>query len=866
MANKINKNFWISASAGSGKTKTLIDRFLSLMMSGVAPQKILCVTFTRSAAAEMLSRITDELSSWVIMDDSPLKERLTKLLEREPSCEELRFARTCFANFLNVQDNVSIGTIHSFCQFVLNKFPFESGVGANYKVMDDRQRQILIDQTKFALLHDEELLEDENCREFITQINDLKLNELLEKVLFISSLNTEIFKTTDAIENYIKELKPKLSFKFEDNSSKQYLDQIQSKTSQCRALLTDAASSNIIFAIQWLDICNKPEDASEILNQLSGILLTKTGTPRKKLLTAKQQTQFPELGAFIAEVQELQLTYLKVLDSLDILKNTESFLKIGCGFLNHYSAVKRDANYLDYADLIAHCLNLLQDETSFEWVRRYLNDKFSHIMVDEAQDVNLDQWKLIRVLISEFCHNFYIDSTKTFFVVGDLKQSIYSFQGTSPYLFLGMEQSIKDFAAQFNIAIDTRKISQSFRSDSIILRFVDKVFEVIRANDPAHFFEEAKHISTKKFQNSGIEIWPAVLGSDSSDEDETDESVGWRPTIDTNPSEQPFKVLASKLAIKIKTWIDRGEYKPADIMILVRKRDIFMEQMIRELKLQNIAVSGLDRIILNQNIASEDLLALAKFILYPYDDYNLACLLKSPIFAVSEEQLFELCKRDDKILWQHMQQKGSEYCSLLRCLLENKSLHTPHALFSYVLDVLKMRTKFVARLGVYINQILDEFLDACLVFESDQNLSLTLFVQWFERGEFEIKQNFCNDIKDEVKIMTVHAAKGLESKVVILPDTISVPKKSNSKVLFDQHTGDVLYGGSNKIEFCTELSNRVHMQALQEYYRILYVALTRASERLLICSWTNRQSIQGESWYSILLEAAQQFECVVLSN
>lgn len=853
MANKINKNFWISASAGSGKTKTLIDRFLLLMMSGVPPQKILCVTFTRSAAAEMLSRITEELSSWVIAEDIQLEERLTKLLEREPNSEELKFARTCFANFLNVQDNLSIGTIHSFCQFVLNKFPFESGVGVNYKVMDDRQRQILIDQTKLALLNDEVLLEDENCREFITQINDLKLNELLERILFISSLNTEIFKTTDAVENYIKKLQLRFDFKFEEHPAKQYFDLIQSKANQYRILLSEAASSNISFAIQWLDICNKPKDAPEILNQLSEILLTKTGTPRKKLMTSKQQAQFPELAIFIAEVQELQLIYLKVLDALDAVRNTEAFLKIGQAFLNHYSAVKRDANYLDYADLITHCLNLLQNETSFEWVRRYLNDKFSHIMVDEAQDVNLDQWRLIRVLISEFCHNFYIDSTKTFFVVGDLKQSIYSFQGTSPYLFLGMEQSIKDFAAQFNIAIDTHKLSHSFRSDSIILRFVDQVFEVIRANNPAHFFEEAKHIATKTFQNSGIEIWPAIVG-----QDENHEKTEWFPTADINVKERSFKVLARKLAIKIKAWIDKGEYKPADIMILVRKRDIFMEQMIRELKLQNIAVSGLDRIILNQNIASEDLLALAKFILYPYDDYNLACLLKSPMFGISEEKLFELCQRDDKTLWQHMQHQGFECCSLLNSLLLNKDLHAPHALFSHVLDVLKMRTKFVSRFGIYINQILDEFLDACLSFESEQNLSLTLFVQWFERGKFEIKQNFCNDVKDEVKIMTVHAAKGLESKVVILPDTISVPKKSNGKILFDQHTGDVLYGCSNKIEFCTELSNRVHMQTLQEYYRILYVALTRSSERLLICGWTNRRSIQLESWYSILCEAAEQ--------
>ena len=798
MTKKIDKNLWISASAGSGKTKTLIDRFLALLLAGISPQKILCVTFTRSAAAEMLARITNELSSWVLLDEESLKIRLSEFTGNLPTSVEISFARNCFANFLDAQPNLHIGTIHSFCQYIINKFPFESKTQSNCKLIDSSQNLAIIEQAKMLLIQDKE------NKNLLAGMGDFVLNEMLEKILFISSMAPKLFESPDSIENYIKELQIKLGNA--DINAEKYIAQIKKKMTEYSSQLAAGQEAGVAFVMNWMKAFSTIP-ATKLLETLKNLTFTKADTPRQLLLTKKQKEQFTELELFIREIQEIQLEYMQACDAHEITEQTKAFLWAGYNFMRHYNQIKESAGYLDYADLIARCLSLLEDEIIAQWIRCHLNDKFSHIMVDEAQDVNLAQWKLIRILLGEFFHNFYADSSKTLFVVGDLKQSIYSFQGTSPYLFMGMEQSIKSFASQFNVKIQDEQLNKSFRSDEVILKFVDRVFAVIKANNPEYFFEDTCHIATQQFKHCAVELWPPILSQSVVNEEE-EEEFGWQ-LLESNEEleDKPYKVLAKKLAIKIQNLIDRGVYKPSEVMILVCKRDVLMEQIIRELKLVGVPVSGMDRIILNQNIAVEDLLALGKFILYPYDDYNLACLLKSPIFGISEDDLFDLCQRGNACLWTHMQSRDTSYCQLLKTLLDTENLHSPYALFSHVLDVLKIRTKFIARFGFYINQILDEFLEACLTFELEQSNSLVLFVHWFETSAFEIKQNFCHNA-EEVRIMTVHAAKGLESKMVILPDTLAVPRKNVDRVLFDPYTSEILYGSSNKLKFCVELSEK----------------------------------------------------------
>jgi ATP-dependent helicase/nuclease subunit A len=296
--------------------------------------------------------------------------------------------------------------------------------------------------------------------------------------------------------------------------------------------------------------------------------------------------------------------------------------------------------------------------------------------------------------------------------------------------------------------------------------------------------------------------------------------------------------------------------------------------------------------MLSEHIAIEDLMALCRFILYPHDDYNLACLLKSQLFELSENELLELrcaepqgetqgplvaveraaqrgssnvmntCHNRDCTLWKSLCHKAetlataANACRVLGSLLEEPTLHSPYRLFAHVLDVLKLRTNFVRKFGTYINEILDGFLELCL----DGGDSLVLFMHWFDNGKFEFKRDTNLHDHDAVKLMTVHAAKGLQAKLVILPDTIGVPQPASNGILFDLYTGDLLCGGKHAamVPAYATLLNRIKMQELQEYYRLLYVALTRASERLLICGWSNRQHVHQDSWYSVLSSVYQE--------
>jgi ATP-dependent helicase/nuclease subunit A len=861
--NRINKNLWISASAGSGKTKRLVDRFLALLLGGVQATSIVCITFTKSAAAEMLSRLVSELSSWALSDEEELATRVKELTGEQASADKINFARSCFAKFLNTQDDLHIGTIHSFCQFILNKFPFESKVNFRAQVLDDVQRVEFIERAKIFLLRDEFMLHRPSVKSMFAQVHDLSIDALLEKILFIDSMAPTIFESQASIDECIHTLSQKLNVKNKPDPAK-FVEEI-------RRLSEELVDESELACVTDVRRALMEPDHERVLSKLRDLHFTKAGTLRLMLLSKKQKESMPEVHSFIMRIQEIQVEYMRACAAYECIQNTKGLLHMGYGFINHYRAAKQAAGCSDYVDLIRSCLKLLQDSEYSQWIRCHMNDKFSHIMVDEAQDINLEQWTLIQLLIKEFFYNAYNNSFKTLFVVGDPKQAIYSFQGTSPYLFIGIEQAIKTFAKQFDIEVCSESQRESFRSDPVILSFIDQVFAKLRHKDPAYFIEDTCHLARKKFAGSAVEIWPAILNSSLAtfeDDDEVKQN-GWQlPGPYRAEKPQPARLLAIQLAAKIKELIDIAGYKPSDIMILVRKRDAFMWHMIRALKAAELPISSADRLTLSENIAIKDLIALGRFILCPSDDYNLVCLLKSPICGLmNEDEIFSLCQRTDgQTIWDKLRLDLAYICfySKLDILLRESSIHSPYALFAHVLDVLNMRTNFVSRFGSYINEVLDEFLELCLNFEDSHHKSLALFLKWFSSSKLEVKRALSTENVDEVRIMTVHAAKGLQAKVVILPDTLSGFQPPIDRILFDSNTGQLIFAGknANMLEAYTKLSDNIRLQNLQESYRLLYVALTRASERLLICGWSNRKTISKNSWYEVLSEVqSEQASC-----
>jgi ATP-dependent helicase/nuclease subunit A len=842
------QNVWISASAGSGKTKVLIDRFLMLLLDGTPPTKILCITFTKAAAAEMLQRITDELTIWASCDEQELIDRLTKLMGAQPEQTRIKLARGCFEEFIEARGEIHISTIHSFCQKLIERFPKECNLEPGYRVADEQLIKTIIAEARTSFLNDSAAFLDESIQYLFSDLSESKLDGLIDKIIAIHALAPNFFMTKDKFKLYAEGLR--IEFKLPENYSPE--EEVKSLIDEIKRRLE---TTQVARATDWLSQM-AAKSSKEALTYLKSLFLTEKNTPRVRVLTKQESS--PESQLLVSEIQSLLLAYLNTEASHKIHRQTLSFFSLGNFFMSHYVDVKNKHAVLDYGDIVYRGVALLRNGEASAWFLYHLNNRFHHLLVDEAQDLNKTQWELILILSNELFCNFEPDESKSIFVVGDPKQSIYSFQGASPLLFATTREDLQRLAERYKLQLVRSELNESFRSDPMILEFVDRVFRIIRNRNPEYFVEEAKHISNKKFEASSIELWPLVIPQPAGGEEQANGGSNWQALTEYKELESPLRILAKKIAVRIKELLQAG-YLPSDIMILVRKRDRLMEQLIIELKSENIPISGVDRLVLNKSLAIQDLLALGRFVLSQYDDYNLACLLKSPIFAMTEEELFELCNRGDISLWESLSSQAKpaykEIHSFLMSLLENKNNHRPYQFFAQLLEVLQFRTKFLSRFGLQLNEILDEFLNLCLEFESTQSTSLSLFIDWFAKTELEIKRDSYAD-SNEVRLMTVHASKGLQAKVVILPDTTSVPKYTRDGILYNAAIRKLIaYQGASDHDFIKGLLQITELQTLQEYYRLLYVALTRAAEKLILCGWSNTKKLNPDCWYALLEEA-----------
>lgn len=850
IASNPSLNIWVSASAGSGKTTILVNRFLRLLLNGIDPKKILCITFTNNAASEMIHRILGVLSSWTVCDTIELEQKIKNLISSTPSQKILNTARQLFIKCVDEQHNLQIQTIHSFCQSILNKFPLEAGISSDAEIIDDYQKSIFIDRSKNDLLqrYDKLCPAPEALDYLFENIHECSLQGLVDNSIFLNNLSTGIISSQEEKNNYTNIIKEKLNL----NNSKDLtviIAEFAEIVGQHKNYLGDAVDIEIVDCISKF-ITLDANTQKQKFPKLQNLFLTQKGEKRITLLKNKERKQYPKILELLNLLQDIVFQYNETLKSQKIARFTKGFINFAYEFNQQFAKHKSTKNSIDYNDLIAICLNLINNPELSLWLKYKLSNQITHIMIDEGQDTNFKQWQIIYACMEGL---FSSDKQPTIFIVGDSKQAIYSFQGSSPEIFHGMHQYLQDFAQNCNSKIYDIKLSNSFRSDQLILKFVDTVFTNLIKNNPDHFPEDASnHISDLSSNEASIELWDLIIS------DQQKEIISpWEVKTDYETSHIPPKILADNIVNHVYKLITTTNTKASDIMILVRKRDKLVDYMIRAFKEKKIAVNGSDRLNLNKNLAIQDLMAVAKFILLPIDNYNLACLLKSPICDFSEDDLFKVAQREDLSLWENLSKLSKQNSELnqtyqfLNNLLENYDLHSPYNLFSYLLNIAKFRTNLLSRFGMQLDEVLNEFINIAMDFEQT-SASLSEFVHFFENTNLEIKVNL--DLKkEEVKIMTVHAAKGLESKIVILPDTTSIPKNKNN-ILFDTDSNLVLYNGSseNNTKFYNELLESTRHKTMQEYYRLLYVALTRVSHKLIICGWSNKDKIAKESWYSIL--------------
>jgi ATP-dependent helicase/nuclease subunit A len=848
-------SIWLSASAGSGKTKVLTDRVLRILLDGDQANKILCLTFTNAAASQMQERIYQRMSKWAGLKQNQLKEELYQLTGYQPSSLQIKRAKGLFAQYLQSQAGLNIHTIHSFCQKVLKQFPFEAGVGANFNIIDE------INQQKIPALIGHALIEDEShgalVSTLLSKMHDIKFSELTLEILNEQIKFGHLFAKFPNRAAYQEHL----SLQFNVLSFEQIANQCSEKLIALQPSITHehfASSIKHFLAVDFADG----------LEALKPIFLTQTLAKRQKLLSkAEGQKDSGQLQALL-EAQDAVYMAVDQLSCIDLVAQTLDLYSLAHAIITKYQEHKKAGGFLDYDDLIYYTWQLLTASEFKDWILYKLDGGINHILVDEAQDTNLNQWQLILAMISDFVagQQRQGQDNKSIFVVGDEKQSIYSFQGARYEYFAQVKEQILQQLASSRKKFQVVNLSISYRSSQLILQTVDTIFNYVRGVDAALFESNNFSLNCHHQEYGGtVEIWPAY--SDSGAEEDF-----W-PILAARQKQNDSKSrMAKDIAAYIKNSISTKKVlfstgKPVaaeDFMILLRQRGDLANKIVTELKALQLPVSGLDRIDLFADLSVMDLLAAAKFSLAPHDELNLACLLKSPIFNLDDAKLYEIAKGRSANLYQEIatcEQWAAIYQQLLQltALAHNNSIYDFFYILVYGLNNL---INFLSYNGPESIDAINELLNLAAKFEKEVSCSLQEFLLWCGNANLELKRD--NNTTNVVRIMTVHGAKGLQAPIVIVAENSLLPK-SSGKFLWHQ---DWVLAAVNKVNapaVYQAIKERDDIWQYQEYLRLLYVAATRSCEQLVFCSYSNRQELSEKCWHHIVssaLEANGQHLCL----
>ena len=862
---------WVEASAGTGKTTVLTRRVLSLLLAKTAPSRILCLTFTKAAAAEMANRINDTLSRWATSADGALTEELAPLIGSMPDADQLDYARQLFARVLDAPGGITIATIHAFCQSLLRRFPLEAGVAPHFEVMDERSSAEALTAAREAVLTRarEERTSPlaEALAEAVQRTHEERFTELLAA---LAHERARLFEClTRGFDEFARSLRRLL-----DLRPGETLDGILAEGCQtcdeaalraaCAAMLASKAKSDkergaIIGA--WLA---SPDSRHAAFDDYLCAFFTADGAgPRfTRPITVSLGREQPAVQAAIeAEAERLQVIRQRRC-AAEIYAATAAIARLGTAMLEEYERYKRSRALLDYDDLILKTRDLLRRSGIAPWVLFKLDGGLDHILVDEAQDTNPEQWEIVQLIAAEFfAGEGARDGARTVFAVGDAKQSIYSFQRADPAKFIAMRAHFERAAGAWWRRVP---LYVSFRSVAAVLAAVDAVF----AGDPAKDGVALdgpiiRHIAKRQGDAGLVELWPPI------EPEKLAPPAPWEPPLKQRGASEPRARLAQAIAARIKDWLDRGErleahdrpIRPSDVMVLVRRRGPFVGELVRHLKKRGVPVAGVDRMILTEQLAVEDLMALAQFLLLPEDDLTLASVLKGPLFGLSEDDLFQLAWRRPGSLWAALREHREESPNFahaakeLEELLARVDFVPPYELFAEILSPRGGRKAILGRLGPEASDPLDELLAAALAYERAHGVSLQGFLHWLAEGAAEIKRDLDQGARDEVRILTVHGAKGLEAPIVFLPDTLQMPTKT-APILWHAGTRDAVAMPLWMV--ARDAPPRAAQVALdaakrkrdQEYRRLLYVAMTRAKDDLHLTIpqrfFTHGQNAQGD--------------------
>lgn len=858
------RSVWVAANAGSGKTHVLIDRVIRLMLSGTAPDKILCITFTKAAAAEMASRLHGRLSEWVTLADAELARHIAAMGHHEVTVDVLKRARELFTLALETPGGLKIQTIHAFCERLLQLFPVEAGVVPGFEVMDERSSAELLDQARRNIISAAETEGDPALRRIVARAQAEVFDDLLRTILLKrSDLSVDLGYLRRQMGLRPNDTAATAEAEFFAIDPVVYERMIATLETSPGA--ADQKSARALRRIRAFDL-----DAFEDL------FLTKQRKPKapSSIASKKLRAAAPWLAESIDAEMARVLALLGKRAALVMMEATEALVDIAARIIAEYERLKRLYGRYDFEDLILRTRRLLVEQVSSAWVLYKLDGGIDHILVDEAQDTSPAQWQIVKALAEEFFAGKGARSSvmRTLFVVGDRKQSIFSFQGADPAAF---EDAHLYFKARINDdegGLGNVALNVSYRSTATVLKAVDDVFENEIARRGLVVGSEADivHEAVRRGYAGRVELWPVML------KDEKPEHDPWLVPVDRVDRNHPARKLARHIAETIAGWLREKRQimalgrpvKPSDILILVRTRNDFFTSMLRELNRLRVPVAGADRVTLNEHIAIQDLLALGQFIMLPEDDHALACLLKSPLIthpegrAFNDDDLFALAERRGRqSLWRRLTDSETlrPVCARLRKWMAISAGDSPFGFYARVLgeDMPSVRQNILSRLGPEAVDLIDAFLNLALDYEQRETPSLQGFLHWFTSADTEIRRDM-DQASDVVRIMTVHGAKGLEAPIVFLPDTCSPPDDRNEvqPLMIPAPEGKLIpfwrFGGGIEAPGVTVLRDLLRDQRMDEYRRQLYVALTRARDELYICGYTTDEAPKPLSWYALI--------------
>lgn len=847
------RSTWLSANAGSGKTRVLTDRVARLLLGGTLPQHILCLTYTKAAASEMQNRLFARLGDWAMKDDAALRTELAGLGVHDTDAARLADARTLFARAIETPGGLRIQTIHSFCASILRRFPLEAGVSPQFTEIEDHAARLL----------------RADVVETIADGPDSPVIDMLARFYTgadFAALTAELGKWRDAFSPARSDADIMgwfgLPADFDPNLvlSDCFLGGEAALFARIIPLIAASGKSSDTKLATTLAALNMAGPGFKELQALETVFLfgetaknpfgAKIDTIPTKECRATLGDDLELLNQLMARIEQARSRRLALLAA----QKTIALHRFAGVFLPAYEARKAARGMLDFDDLILRARHLLTDTAVAQWVLYRLDGGIDHILVDEAQDTSPEQWRVIQTLAAEFTSGDA--GGRTIFVVGDLKQSIYSFQGADPAEFGRMRRLFGENLAAVGRDLGELSLEYSFRSSAAVLSLVDAAFD--RTGGKGVGGATLHHAFFANMPGR-VDLWPPEA-----DDKTAPAKPDWQDPVDIEAPDHPNVRLAARIAGHIADLLKNGSIPdkqgsmrritPGDFLILVQRRSGIFAHIIAACKKAGIEIAGADRLRLGAELAVRDIAATLQFLATPDDDLSLAAALRSPLFGWSERQLYDLAHhRHEDRLWRALSRRQDDFpqtYALLRDLRDRADYLRPYDLIERLLIVHDGRRKLTARLGDEAADGIDVLLAQALAYERSDIPSLTGFLDWLDADDVEVKRQL-DSAGDQVRVMTVHGAKGLEAPIVILPDTAKRAFRLRQEIVMMDGQAVWKTPEDDAPPPMAKALQSLRDAAEEESRRLLYVALTRAETWLIVCA-AGEVGKDQDSWHAIV--------------